>query len=160
MTVILITKKSMNRMDFIKVIKDEIPFQPRKGHLLTACNKARPHRLPHLTACLIQNGRGGLEKCQSLDFWIPRTTFAKKDFGFNHSFYENLKSGEKNGENCSPLTSLPVALLISDRLQRRHSCQKSVSVLHQHVYRGLEVLNKMLTLEALGRESVESLPKY
>ena len=33
------------------------------------------------------------------------------------------KRREKNGENSSPLTSLPVGRLNSDRLQRRRLCQ-------------------------------------
>ena len=35
------------------------------------------HRLQHLTACLIQNGRQGLEISQTLCYLIPWTTFAK-----------------------------------------------------------------------------------
>ena len=36
---------------------------------------------------------------------------------------EKRKKREKNGENSSPLTSLPVDRLNGDRLQRRRSCQ-------------------------------------
>ena len=36
---------------------------------------AMPHPLQHLTTRLIQNGRWGLEKGQTLDKWTLRSTF-------------------------------------------------------------------------------------
>ena len=38
---------------------------------------ALAHRLQHLTARLIQNGRGGLERCLLLGLWASQATFAK-----------------------------------------------------------------------------------
>ena len=38
---------------------------------------ATPHRLQHLTACFIQNGRRGPEIGQTLSYWTLRSTFAK-----------------------------------------------------------------------------------
>ena len=38
---------------------------------------ATPHRLQHLTACFIQNGRRGPKIGQTLGYWILRLTFTK-----------------------------------------------------------------------------------
>ena len=72
-----------------------IPALRRRGHSLTACDAAppaTPHRLQHLPAHFIQNGRCGPGIGQTLGYWILRSTFAKLVFGLDHSFYENLKN--------------------------------------------------------------------
>ena len=54
-------------------------------------NLALTHCLQCCTACLIQNGRWGLEICQTLGHWIPQKKLLLI-FWFNHSFYEYPKN--------------------------------------------------------------------
>ena len=65
-------------------------YQPI-GKVGTRSTPATLLRLQPLTACLIQNGRLGLEIGHTQGYWTPQTTFAKQVFWFDHSFYENLK---------------------------------------------------------------------
>ena len=51
-------------------------YQP-SGAGVTRSQPATPHRLQHLTARFIQNGRQGPEIDQDLGYWTLQSTFAK-----------------------------------------------------------------------------------
>ena len=55
----------------------QIFLTPHKQNTSLAAKGALAHCLQHLTACLIQNGRCGLEISQTLCYWTPCTTFTK-----------------------------------------------------------------------------------
>ena len=57
-------------------------YQP-SGKGGTRSSPATLHRLQHRSACLIQNGRQGLEISQALNYWTSWTTLAKSVFLFN-----------------------------------------------------------------------------
>ena len=68
---------------------------------------ATPHRLQHLTACFIQNGRQGPEIGQALGYWTLQSTFAKLEYRWK----------------TWPLTLLPVDHLLATEYSPDRSCQ-------------------------------------